>query len=191
MLVNNIPLLTRRFEEALLYATRLHAQQVRKGSHIPYVSHLLSVAALVLEMGGNEDQVIAALLHDAIEDQGGLETREAIRAQFGDNVVALVEGCTDSYTLPKKPWRERKQQYLERLKTASPEVRCISLADKLHNARSILMDAESLGNKVWEKFHGGKEGSLWYYHSLLNIYEQQPNYWTKELERIVATLENV
>lgn len=189
--MKNIPLLTQRFEQALLYAARLHSQQVRKGSGIPYMSHLLSVAALVLEMGGDEDQAIAALLHDAIEDQGGLETREVIRTHFGDDVVALVEGCTDSYTIPKKPWRERKQQYLEHLKTASPEVRRISLADKLHNARSILMDVESLGNKVWEKFQGGREGSLWYYHSLLTIFEQQPNHWTKELGRILSHLENV
>lgn len=165
------PLLTSRFEEALVYAARLHANQVRKGSDVPYISHLLAVTALVIEDGGDEDQAIAALLHDAVEDQGGYKTLAEIRRLYGGHVAEIVEALTDAFTNPKPPWRERKERYLDHLRQATPEVRRVSLADKLHNARSILRDLRSDGEGVWDRFNGGKEGTLWYYRSLLGVFE--------------------
>jgi len=184
------PQLSTRFEVALVYATRLHANQVRKGSGIPYISHLLSVAALVLEDGGNEDEAIAALLHDAIEDQGGAKTREEIRQRFGGKVISIVDGCTESETLPKAPWKERKLNYLEKIRLAGLEVQRVSLADKLHNARSILADEDREGKEVWHKFTGGKEGTLWFYRSLLEVYQQKSfSFLTQELARVISRLE--
>jgi (p)ppGpp synthase/HD superfamily hydrolase len=176
--------LTDRFEEALVYANRLHSKQTRKGGKIPYISHLLSVAALVLENGGDEDEAIAALLHDAVEDQGGKATREAILNMFGEKVVEIVDGCTDADTIPKPPWQERKQQ----LRHASASVRKVALADKLHNARSILSDLSREGEATWKKFQGGKEGTLWYYQTLLELFlETDSNSWlVQELNRIVS-----
>ncbi|NJK77515.1 MAG: HD domain-containing protein [Oscillatoriales cyanobacterium RU_3_3] len=167
------PKLTSRFERALIYAAQLHANQVRKGSDIPYLSHLLSVAALVLEDGGDEDEAIAGLLHDAVEDRGGAETREAILMQFGERVVSIVDGCTEPCVFPKPPWRDRKLQYIEQMRCASPSVLRVSVADKLHNARSILADYYRVGDAVWDKFKGGKAGTLWYYGSLLEIYDRR------------------
>jgi GTP pyrophosphokinase len=186
------PRLGARFEEALQWAAQLHAGQRRKGTEIPYVSHLMSVAALVLEDGGDEDQAIAALLHDAVEDQGGLETREEIRRRFGDRVTAIVDGCTDAVAIPKPPWRERKQGYIDAIRTAPPEILRVSIADKLHNARSILLDYRRNGEAVWGRFNGGREGTLWYYRSLIGAFRQAgagPN--LQELERIVSELENL
>lgn len=165
--------LTQRFKEALDYALELHGDQQRKGSDTPYVAHLLAVASLVLEDGGDEEQAIAALLHDAPEDQGGRETLEAIRQRFGDRVADIVHGCTDTYESPKPPWRQRKEDYLEHLKIAPVEVRRVSLADKLHNARSILTDLLRSGEDVWERFNGGKDGTLWYYRSLLVVFRSR------------------
>jgi len=162
--------LTQRFKEALDYALELHGDQQRKGSDTPYVAHLLAVASLVLEDGGDEEQAIAALLHDAPEDQGGLETLAAIRQRFGDRVADIVHGCTDTYDTPKPPWRRRKERYLEHLRSASEEVRRVSLADKLHNGRSILTDLLRSGDDVWVRFNGGKDGTLWYYRSLLQVF---------------------
>ena len=161
-----------RFEGALCYAARLHRFQRRKGTRIPYLAHLLAVAALVLEAGGDEDQAIAALLHDAVEDQGGLKTLAHIREQFGERVARIVEGCTDSDTMPKPPWRQRKEQYLEHLKTTAPDVLLVSLADKVHNARSIRKDLQLQGEKIWSRFNGGREGTLWYYRSLVAIFRE-------------------
>jgi len=184
------PQLSTRFDAALVYATQLHANQVRKGSGVPYISHLLSVAALVLEDGGDEDEAIAALLHDAIEDQGGVKTREEIRQRFGERVVRIVDGCTEDQTLPKPSWKERKLNYLEKIHLAPPEVRRVALADKLHNARSIVADLEREGEKVWHKFKGGKEGTLWFYRNFLEIYQQNgSNFWLQELVRLIARLE--
>ncbi len=184
------PQLSTRFETALVYATQLHANQVRKGSGVPYISHLLSVAALVLEDGGDEDEAIAALLHDAIEDQGGAKTREEIRQRFGEKVVSIVDGCTEDETLPKPPWKERKLNYLEKMRLASSEIRRVALADKLHNARSIVADWEREGEKVWQRFKGGKEGTLWFYRSFLEIYQQKvSNSFTQELARLISRLE--
>ncbi|MGL6345157.1 MAG: HD domain-containing protein [Waterburya sp.] len=184
--------LTSNFEQALVYATQLHSQQIRKGSGVPYISHLLSVAALVLEDGGSEEEAIAALLHDAIEDQGGDKTRQEIREKFGEGVVDIVNGCTDAEVIPKPPWKERKQQYIERMRHASPQVRRVSMADKLHNARSILADYYRQGNLVWSRFKGGKEGMLWYFDSLLEVdREAGGSFLGAELKRVVKDLKKI
>ena len=184
--------LTPRFEEALVFATQLHAQQIRKGSQTPYVAHLLGVTALVLENGGDEDTAMAALLHDAVEDQGGLKTLNEIRKRFGTRVAEIVEACSDTFTFPKPPWRKRKQAYLDHLPHTTPEARLVSLADKLHNARSILRDLSQDGELVWNKFNGGKQGTLWYYHSLVEIFQQlEDNFLVAELSRVVAQIEEL
>ncbi len=181
-----------RFQEALLYATHLHTGQVRKGTPVPYIAHLLAVAAIVLEHGGNEDEAIAALLHDAVEDQGGAATREDIRRRFGETVVQIVDGCTDAETIPKPPWRPRKEAYLAHLREASPSVRLVSAADKLHNARAILADYRAVGDALWQRFSGGKEGTLWYYRSLVEtLREAGTTPLVEELARVVAELERV
>jgi GTP pyrophosphokinase len=182
--------LTVRFEEALIYAARLHARQVRKGSGVPYVSHLLAVCALVLEFGGDEDQAIAGLLHDAIEDQGGKDTREEIRKRFGERVTAIVEGCTDADTLPKPPWRPRKEAYIAHLRKAPLEVRLVSAADKLHNVRTITADYRRLGDNLWSRFRGKKEGTLWYYRELVRTFwDIGPQAIADELAQAVEELE--
>lgn len=162
-----------RVEEALTYAGELHRQQHRKGSGIPYVTHLWSVAALVGEAGGSEDEVIAALLHDAAEDQGGETTLAEIRERFGAPVADLVAGCSDTFEHPKPPWQQRKEDYLAELATAPDGVLRISCADKLHNVRSILADLREIGDDVWQKFTGGRDRTLWYYRELLQTYRQR------------------
>jgi GTP pyrophosphokinase len=184
--------LSPRFEDALVFAARLHATQARKGTTIPYVAHLLAVAGLVLEQGGDEDTAIAALLHDAVEDQGGAATREAIRAHFGDRVTAIVDGCTDAETIPKPPWRARKEAYLAHLPAASAEVRLVSAADKLHNARAVLADYRVGGEAVWERFNGGREGTLWYYRALVTAFRAtETTPLVEELDRTVSELERL
>jgi (p)ppGpp synthase/HD superfamily hydrolase len=165
--------LTERFEEALRFAAHLHARQKRKGTPVPYVAHLLSVASLVLENGGDEDQAIAALLHDAVEDQGGLPTLQEIHRLFGGRVARIVDGCSDSYGHPKPPWRKRKEDYLDHLRQADADIRLVSLADKLHNARSIVRDLRQAGPQSLSRFNGGKAGTLWYYHNLVNIFQEK------------------
>lgn len=161
--------LSQRFSEALSFAFELHQDQERKGSGIPYISHLLGVASLALEYGADEDEAIAALLHDAIEDQGGIATRDEILRRFGEKVTKIVEGCSDSQTIPKPPWKQRKKAYLEHLKKADQSVLLVATADKLYNARSILKDYHLLGDEIWERFHGKKEGTIWYYQSLVTV----------------------
>jgi GTP pyrophosphokinase len=179
-----------RLEEALLYATRLHRDQTRKGTEVPYVTHLLAVAAIVGENGGTEDEVVAALLHDAPEDRGGKECLEEIRARFGDDVAEIVDGCTDTYEDPKPEWRPRKEAYVAHVAEASPSVRLVSAADKLHNARSILADLRALGDELWDRFTGGKEGTLWYYRALVEAYTRVgSNPVVKELDWVVREIE--
>ena len=185
-------MLSERFTQALIYATQLHANQVRKGSGVPYVAHLLGVASIALEYGANEDEAIAALLHDAVEDQGGAATREEIRRRFGDNVTAIVDGCTDADTTPKPPWRERKEAYIAHIPSASSSVLLVSAADKLHNAQSILKDYRILGESLWQRFQGGKAGTLWYYRALVTaFYQTGSSPIFAELERVVSELERV
>ncbi len=185
-------LLTDRFERALVLAHRLHANQMRKGSGIPYIAHLLSVTALVLEDGGSEDESIAALLHDAIEDQGGQAIRDEIQIRFCDRVAAIVEGCTDSDTVPKPPWKERKLRYLENLQSASPEVVRVSLADKLHNARSLLRDWRKFGSSIWQQFNSDPEQRLWFYQELVPLYKMtNAGEMSEEFARTVQDLCNL
>jgi len=182
--------LTQRFEKALAYATQLHSLQYRKATNIPYVSHLLSVAALTLEDGGDEDEAIAALLHDAVEDQGGIKTRFAILELFGERVTAIVDGCTETDVVPKPPWRDRKLEYLAKISQASTSVRRVALADKVHNARSILIERRVKGEMVWEKFTGGKSGTLWFYSTFLQIYQSDSfnSPLVDELSQLVSEL---
>jgi (p)ppGpp synthase/HD superfamily hydrolase len=168
---HNPQVLDARFEQALVYAFHLHSGQTRKQSQVPYIAHLLGVTAIVLEDGGSEVEAIAALLHDAVEDQGGLETLEKIRMRFGSNVADLVLALSDSFTQPKPPWRERKQAYLESIPGANLSEIRISLADKVYNARSILRDLRLEGEQVWSRFNGGKDGTLWYYQQLIFAFQ--------------------
>jgi (p)ppGpp synthase/HD superfamily hydrolase len=191
-----IPKLSKRFRNALEFASTLHARQVRKGSSVPYISHLLSVAALVLEDGGSENEAVAALLHDAIEDQGkrkGVERlKRDIRQQFGKAVLEIVEGCTDGDRINDPPWRERKEHYLAHLKEASPMVRRIATADKLHNARCLLMDYRKQGDRLWKRFNAEKEDILWYYRSMADELSQLDSIGIAgELRRVVAELERL
>lgn len=161
-----------QFDEALRYAHQLHRHQHRKSTDVPYITHLLAVAAIVGEHGGSEVQVIAALLHDAVEDQGGAATGAEIEARFGPAVARIVYACSDTDVEPKPPWRPRKEAYIRHLWTLPEEVLLVSMADKLHNARSILMDLYA-GNDVWRRFSGGKEGTLWYYRALHRVYQNR------------------
>lgn len=181
-----------RFIEALAYTAELHARQRRKGTDVPYIAHLLGVAAIVLEDGGDEDEAIAALLHDAVEDQGGLPTLAIIGERFGERVAAIVQGCTDTDTYPKPPWRERKEEYIAHVRHASPSVRRVSLADKLHNARAILHDQRRIGDAIFDRFAGGKAGTIWYYRALAHVFLDTvsgPN--AAELDLVVTEIERL
>jgi (p)ppGpp synthase/HD superfamily hydrolase len=181
-----------RFAQALAYATELHAEQVRKASGTPYIAHLLSVAALVMEDGGDEDEAIAALLHDAIEDQGGASARKEVRRRFGERVAAIVDGCSDAETLPKPPWRERKERFIASLQTAPPDVLRVTAADKLHNARSLLREYRRQGDALWARFNGGKEGTLWYQRAVTRALRERYGGWlVDELDRVVSELETL
>jgi GTP pyrophosphokinase len=180
----------KKFERALVYAAQVHRDQTRKGSAVPYVTHLLAVAAIVGENGGTEDEIIAALLHDAPEDHGGQSRLDEIRSTFGDAVAEIVAGCSDTFEDPKPEWWARKRAYVRHVSTASPSVRLVSSADKLHNARSILADYRASGERLWSRFTGGREGTLWYYRALVDAYggpDSGPIVW--ELDRAVAEIE--
>jgi len=183
------PILSSRFDEALAFAVDLHREQPRKGTGVPYVSHLLSVAALVLEHGGSEDQAIAALLHDAVEDQGGRPTAERIRERFGDLVAEIVDGCTDTDVSPKPPWRLRKEAYVARVRNEPAHVRLVSAADKLHNARTMVTDLRIHGPALWERFNAGRDETLWYLESLVAAFREAGSTpIVEELARTVAEL---
>jgi GTP pyrophosphokinase len=185
-------LLSKRFTQALTFATELHANQTRKGNGVPYIAHLLGVASIALEYGANEDEAIAALLHDAIEDQGGEATRQEIRRRFGDTVTEIVNGCTEADTTPKPPWQQRKEAYIAHLPNASASVRLVSAADKLHNAWSVLKDYRQIGDAVWERFKGGKNGTLWYYRAIVKAFRTAGSTpLVDELERVVSELEDL
>lgn len=188
-------ILTSRYELALAFTAWLHARQFRKCSEIPYLSHLLAVSGLVMEHGGDEDEAIAGLLHDAIEDQAQLfgdaeNLRTLIRDRFGERVLEIVNGCTDSQTLPKRPWRERKEAFLSRLPRAGHSVVLVTCCDKLHNARTLLIDLREIGDSLWNRFNGGKKGTLWYYRSIVEISRKNlaPVRLVDELERSVHAI---
>lgn len=160
--------LSDRFDHALVWAADLHREQTRKGRPVPYVSHLLAVSSLVLEYGGDEDQAIAGLLHDAIEDQGVTDAEIADR--YGERVARIVRACTDSDTIPKPPWRERKAAYIDHLADMPAEALLVSLADKVHNARSLAADVDRAGDAYLERFSGGTAGTRWYYRRLADAF---------------------
>lgn len=188
------PILTDRFVKALQYAAELHQYQRRKGKGQPYVGHLLGVAAIVIQHGGGEDQVIAALLHDAVEDQGGLPRLDEIREKFGSEVARIVDGCTDSYEArgEKRDWAERKRAYIARVATEPPDVRLVSAADKLANAREILSDYRVEGDEVFKRFQGRKDGTLGYYRQLVDEFRKSgASPLVDELQRVVSELETL
>jgi GTP pyrophosphokinase len=158
--------ISEKFSEALVLAASLHRGQRRKGGGAPYIAHLLAVAATVIEFGGTEDQAIAGLLHDAVEDQGGAATREVIRRMFGETVADIVDACTDTDVEPKPPWRERKEAFIDSLGAVPAPALLVILADKLHNAQSTLRDLRTSGDGVWTRFRGGRDGTLWYYRAI-------------------------
>jgi (p)ppGpp synthase/HD superfamily hydrolase len=158
--------LSEKFDDALAYASQLHRDQVRKGSEVPYVAHLLRVSSRVLVAGGSEVQAIAGLLHDAAEDQGGQATLDEIQRRFGAPVAQIVADCTDSWVEPKPEWRPRKEAYLSALPTKPATSLLVSLADKVDNAAAILDDYRNIGDDLWGRFTGGRKGTIWYYRAL-------------------------
>ena len=192
------PFLTGRFDLAFHFASGLHHAQRRKGTQVPYIAHLMSVAALVLEAGGDEEQAVAALVHDAMEDQGGPATLKTIQRMFGDRVAETVRECSDSESEdPEKklPWHPRKQAYLAHLTTASPDALLVSIADKLHNVRAVLADYRSLGDELWKRFNreASKQDHLKYYRALVTAFRNTtaPRAMVDELDRVVTELEHL
>jgi len=182
--------LGRRFLRAFNFAAAKHDGQTRKASTIPYIAHLMGVASLVLEFGGDEDLAIAALLHDVVEDCGGAPMLKEVRRRFGSRVAKVVAGCTDSDTYPKPPWQERKVTYIRHLKRADAGTRLVSAADKLNNVRSIVSDYRDVGEALWTRFAGGREATLWYYRALLEEFRRgTPNRLIRELELAIRELE--
>ncbi len=185
-----------RFDEALVYAADAHRDQRRKGTQTPYIAHLLHVAALVIEDGAltegvSEDEAIAALLHDAAEDQGGEARLDDIRERFGDRVAQIVAACSDTFEDPKPPWRERKEAYIAKLRTETDRgILRVSAADKVHNCRAILVDYRLLGDALWTRFHRDAD-TPWYYRTLAGVFgERMPDsFLTGELRHAVGELD--
>lgn len=190
--------LTHRFDEAVAFARTAHAGDVRKGTQIPYVSHLLSVASLVLDQGGDEDEAIAGLLHDTLEDHFGEVVdgerldRALLERRFGEKVARIVEACSDHAAEgPKASWRERKERYLAHLADEPDDVLRVSLADKLHNARAIVADHRLHGDVLWERFNPEADQG-WYYGELLRIHaHRRVSDLVAELEVVVGELVRV
>ena len=180
-----------RFEDALLFAARLHAEQKRKGSSVPYVSHLLAVCGVVLEWGADEDTAIAALLHDAVEDQGGMVTLERIRERFGEQVAVIVDQCTDARESPKPPWHERKQAFLDRTHAMSAEARLVCCADKLHNVRTMIADHRHAGEELWKRFNATADEILWYHREVAERLSATGLSQARELGEAVEELERM
>jgi len=184
------PKLGSRLQRAFRYAAAKHAGQTRKQTAVPYLSHLMAVTSLVLEAGGDEDMGIAALLHDVVEDCGGMPRLREIRRRFGPRVAKIVEGCTDSFVNPKLEWMVRKGEYLKKLKHHDDETRLVSACDKLHNVRTVIADYRQDGERIWRRFNGGREGTLWYYRALSNEFQRRKaNRITGELAIAVAEVE--
>jgi GTP pyrophosphokinase len=182
--------LTSRFDDALQYTQEVHRGQARKVNGTPFIGHLLGVASIVLDDGGSEDEAIAALLHDAAEDQGGRERLEEIRARFGDAVARIVEDCTDSWEVPKRPWIDRKRDYVEHARALpSPSLR-VAAADKVHNAYAILRDLRNTGEEVWERFNAPVDDVIAYYEGLVRSFRHSGGgKLVEELERIVKGIQ--
>lgn len=156
-----------RFLRAIRLAQEIHKSQYRKGSVVPYISHLLVVAGKVLKEGGDEDQCIAGLLHDAVEDQGGLEILGVIENEFGERVAKIVSDCSDSFSFPKKPWRERKEYFIEKCRNLTPDSKLVVACDKWDNLYSLVVEYSRVGEDIWNRFNGGKEGTVWYYRAVI------------------------
>lgn len=182
--------LTSRFDDALAFTHEVHRLQRRKGNGTPYIGHLLGVASIVLDDGGSEDEAIGALLHDAAEDHGGRPRLDEIRSRFGASVATIVEDCTDSWETPKRPWIERKRDYVEHARAlAAPSLR-VAAADKVHNAYAILRDLRNTGEAVWERFNAPADDVVAYYESLVRSFRQAGGgKLVEELERIVKGIQ--
>jgi (p)ppGpp synthase/HD superfamily hydrolase len=182
---------SRQFEKALIYATRAHGNQTRKKTGIPFIAHILGVTAIALEYGATETEAIGALLHDTVEDCGGVERLRDIQERFGDAVARIVDGCTDTYETPKPPWLERKRAYIEHLKDSDSSTRLVSASDKMHNTRAILAELRRNGLEVFERFAGKKDGTLWYYRALVTAFRQHRDHTdlVDELDRVVSGIE--
>jgi GTP pyrophosphokinase len=179
---------------ALDTAARMHAAQLRKGTAIPYLTHLIGTCSIAYEYGADEDEAIAALLHDAIEDVQPTEAARATVATFGERVLRIVEGCTDADTHPKPPWKKRKQAYIDHLTDADASVLLVSASDKVHNARSIVRDLRVNGDAIWKRFGGRRDGTLWYYRELVTAFRANPAHrplLIYELERTVTEMERL
>ena len=183
--------LSEKFEEALIYATRAHANQMRKKTGIPFIAHILGVTAIALEYGANETEAIGALLHDTVEDCGGAERLRDIQEKFGDEVARIVDGCTDTYETPKPAWLERKRNYIEHLQSSDSSTRLVSASDKLHNTCAILPELRRHGLEVFERFAGKKDGTLWYYRALVSAFRHHGDHvdLVDELDRVVSEIE--
>jgi len=162
---------SQRLADAFAYAEQIHRGQTRKKTRSPALSHLMAVASLVLENGGDEEEAIAALLHDGPEDCRGQETLQEIEQRFGERVGQIVLGCTDSMATPKPPWQERKSAYIDHLPSADESTLLVSLADKVHNVRSLVIEYRQIGEALWDRFTASREQSLWYYESLLTVFQ--------------------
>jgi (p)ppGpp synthase/HD superfamily hydrolase len=183
-----------RLIQALQAAAELHRGQIRKGTEFPYLTHLLGTCSIALEFGANEDQAIAALLHDVIEDVEPTERARAAVAEFGPEVLRIVEACTDSDVHPKPPWNERKKQYLGHLHEADHAILLVSASDKLNNARAIVTDLHRVGPAVWDRFTADHEDKLWYYRSLVEAFRRNPAHepaLIDELDRVVTEMESL
>ncbi len=186
-------LLGKPFEDALVYAAHVHVGQRRKESPVPYIAHPLGVASLVLYDGGDQDEAVGALLHDAAEDQGGKERLADIRERFGDRVAEIVEACSDTLEDPKPPWRPRKEAFIERFREETDTgILRVEVADKLDNARAILRDYRRIGDEVWTRFTVGKDEQLWYYRSLVDaLHGRLDSYMADELAAVVSKIERL
>jgi (p)ppGpp synthase/HD superfamily hydrolase len=176
------------FGNALAFAAKLHGKQTRKGSDTPYISHLLAVTAITLDHGATENEAIAAVLHDAVEDQGGQATLEEIRRRFGDQVASIVAACSDTDESPKPPWRERKEAYVARLRTEPYSVRLVVAADKLHNVRDVLRSYRIHGDDLWSNFKGGRDGTIWYYGAVVDALNQAATSDEKQLNALIQEI---
>lgn len=180
--------MSERYLRAVAYAGRLHRNQRRKGSGCPYLAHLLAVSSLVMEAGGSEDECIAGLLHDAVEDQGGPRTAREIRERFGGTVARIVEACTEDWTAGPG-WLDRKSAALARVRERDASARLVLTADKLHNARSLVAEFRAQGDRLWAHFRGGRDGTLWYFREMAReLRATGGNPLLGELERVVDEL---
>ena len=183
--------LSPRYSDALQFCFEIHKDQRRKGGNVPYVSHLLAVSAMVMEQGGNEDEAIAALLHDSAEDCGGLPMLEQVRNRFGDKVASIVEGCTDSLSEDpdnKESWKVRKERYIAHLRQADRSTLLVAACDKFHNLSNTVRDLNAHGKQVWSRFNKGPEDQVWYYSECISAFEAVELPVAKELQRELAVL---